>query len=161
MTLSAIDLSMSAKQWIIGLRLMVKIDHWRPSLGHVASVACLGKLALMKILMTVATGRIDGFEVTITVATRAVYGLVLPRAFEATEFFMLEGLNFPVFKAIMAAVTRSLRKLITVHIRMTERAVGERIITGLAAGRMTAITRLFGMSGRQIETGHRMVKARP
>ena len=126
-----------------------------------AIVTCLRKLPLMKILMTVSTGRIDGFEMTITMTSSTIYSLMFSGTFKTTETLVVESLNLPMLKAIMAAVTTRFGKLIVVHIGMTKGTLGECIVLCFAAGGMAAITWLLRMARGEVEPSHGMVETHP
>tara|TARA_B100001093_G_C26826025_1_gene1014032 strand:- start:1071 stop:1409 length:339 start_codon:yes stop_codon:yes gene_type:complete len=77
MTLAAINLFMTAIQSIFSPRIVVKFLQWRPGLGGMTLVTWLTKLTLMKVVMTIGTRRINGFEMTLSMTACTGDRLVL------------------------------------------------------------------------------------
>ena len=78
-----IDLRVGAVESIVSLRVVIKIAEWRPLFCRVAVITFFTELALMEVVMAVATGRIDGPEMTLCMTTRTRHSLMLTRQFES------------------------------------------------------------------------------
>ena len=121
-------------------------------------IARLLKLTLMKILVTCTARDLDGLVMTLRVTLRAIYLPMLPLEFEATDV-VVKVWNQPTFSANMTLRARIAFELLLMNGRVTKATCPLRVILGLCAGGVAAITRLLLMTPGQLEASHAVVEA--